>query len=114
MIKRPGPEDPRHLLVAAQLLLFIGRGVAFEEQEFRAQQPAAFGALRHGERRIRLGAGEVGEHLDALAAREMAIRSARRQSAARAARGRVRDARRCREPSCIRVRRATCPHRHRG
>ena len=73
MIKGRDPRIRATWLVAAQLFLFIGRGVALEEQEFRAQQPAAFGALGRGQRCIRLGAREIGEHFDALAAGEMAI-----------------------------------------
>ncbi len=61
------------LLVAAQLLGFVGRGGALEEQELGAQQAAALGALRHGVLRVGVAAGEIREHFDALATGEVAL-----------------------------------------
>ena len=53
-------------LVLRSLLGFVGRRVAIEEQELRAQQAAAFGALRHG-RCASATRADVGEDLDARA-----------------------------------------------
>src|SRR5687767_8806336 len=70
--ERPTIESARDALILLKLLVFARRRLAFQEQEFSTQQPAAFGAVRYSD--LRFGDGcEIGEYFDALAIRGSAI-----------------------------------------